>query len=77
MWPNAHETAHFVTFTDAIFDGKLRFLCSVNDLSVKNKFLTLERGKHVTIWRQISRDTRFRRHSSILIYPLCGFNKVK
>ena len=28
------------------------------------------------IWRQKSRDTRFRRYASILIYTLCGFNEV-
>ena len=29
MWPNPQDTADFVTFTEEIFNGKLRFLCSV------------------------------------------------
>ena len=29
MWPNLQETADFVIFTEEIFHGKLRFLCSV------------------------------------------------
>ena len=29
MWLNPQETAHLVTFTEEIFDGKLHFLCSV------------------------------------------------
>ena len=29
MWPNPQETADLVTFTEKIFNGKLRFLCSV------------------------------------------------
>ena len=28
MWPNAQETADFVTFTEEILNGKLYFLCS-------------------------------------------------
>ena len=31
MRPNAQETAGLFTFTKAIFNGKLRFLCSVID----------------------------------------------
>ena len=29
MWPNPHETADLVTFTEKILHGKLYFLCSV------------------------------------------------
>ena len=29
MWPNPQETADLVTFTEKIFNGKLRFLCNV------------------------------------------------
>ena len=29
MWPNPQETAVMVTFTEEIFNGKLRILCSV------------------------------------------------
>ena len=28
MWPNPQETADLVTFTEEIFNGELRFLCS-------------------------------------------------
>ena len=28
MWPNPHETANLVTFTEEILNGKLPFLCS-------------------------------------------------
>ena len=29
MWPNTQFSADLVTFTEEIFNGKLRFLCSV------------------------------------------------
>ena len=29
MWPNPQETAHLVTYTEEILNGKLHFLCSV------------------------------------------------
>ena len=29
MWPNPHETAHLVTFTEEIVNGRLHFLYSV------------------------------------------------
>ena len=28
MWPNSQKTEDVVTFTEEIFNGKLRFLCS-------------------------------------------------
>ena len=28
MWPNPHETAYLVTFTEEILNGKLYFLCN-------------------------------------------------
>ena len=32
MWPNPQETLDLVTFTEEILNGKLYFLCSVNEL---------------------------------------------
>ena len=29
MWPNPQQTADLVTFTEAVLNGKLNFLCSV------------------------------------------------
>ena len=31
MWPNPQETEDLVTFTEEMLNGKLHFLCSVND----------------------------------------------
>ena len=31
MWPNPQETVDLVTFTGEIFNGKLHYLCSVNE----------------------------------------------
>ena len=28
MWPNSHDTADLITFTEEIFNGKLHFLCN-------------------------------------------------
>ena len=36
MWPNPQETADLVTFTEEILNGKLHFLCSVNDKKVQH-----------------------------------------
>ena len=36
MWPNPHETADLVTFTEQILDGKLHF-CAVNWDSISKK----------------------------------------
>ena len=33
MWPNPQETVDSVTFTWEVFNGKLYFLCSVNNVS--------------------------------------------
>ena len=33
MQPNLQETADLVTFTEEIHNGKLHFVCSVNDTS--------------------------------------------
>ena len=30
MWPNPQETAHLVTFTEEILNGKLLFFCAVS-----------------------------------------------
>ena len=37
MWPNLQKTAELVTFTEEIFDGKLKFLCSESLLNLKKK----------------------------------------
>ena len=34
MWPNPQETAHLITLTEGILNGKLPFLCSE---IIKNK----------------------------------------
>ena len=39
MWPNPQETAYLVTFTEEILNGKLHFLCSVNDKKVQHILL--------------------------------------
>ena len=33
MWPNPQETADLVTFTEEILNGKLYFLCGVQNTS--------------------------------------------
>ena len=37
MWPNPHETADLVTFTEEILNGKLHFLCNVEKRRRKPK----------------------------------------
>ena len=37
MWPNSQETADLVTFTEEILNGKLHFLCSVEERKRKPK----------------------------------------
>ena len=36
MWPNRLGTADLVTVTDGILNGKLHFLCSVNNITIQN-----------------------------------------
>ena len=38
MWPNPHETADLVTFTEEIPNGKLRFLCSATGFFMTETF---------------------------------------
>ena len=40
MWPNPHETADSVTFTEEILNGKLCFLCSVTKRQQQVNILT-------------------------------------
>ena len=37
MWPNPQETADLVTFAGEILNGKLQFLCNVNDNNRNNE----------------------------------------
>ena len=37
--------------------------------------MSIEEETSLTIWRQKSCDTSFRKCASILTYPLCGFKK--
>ena len=48
MWPNSQETTDLVTFTEEIYNGKLHFLCSDVEFTIKtfnNKYFPVTKSK--------------------------------
>ena len=65
MWPNPEETADLVTVTEGILNGKLHFLCSVNNITIQNQYIKcLTKKERDMIKRQIT-ERQLDRHMQI------------